>query len=219
MKKIILFDIDYTLFNTDKFRDLTYPRLQEILQQEDNPHYHEKIKHIEKALIATGGYEPVGFGRLLMEALSIKGKNKQLEALFYDEELYKKCLYPEVTLTIELLSKKNFTLGIVSKGEFSFQKRKIQPIEHYFAKNNIFISNDKIAQIDAIKNAYKSFATMIIDDSEPFLNEVKNKWKEVQAVLIERQNRYETRQHIDGFVPDVRVKTLDQVLPLVDKLD
>lgn len=219
MKKIILFDIDYTLFNTDLFRDLTYPQLRNILEQEDTPQYHAVIKEVERSLIKEGGYEPVAFATLLSEVLKIPAKRNEIEQLFYSKELYEQCLYPDVTFVIQQLSKsEDVQLGIVSKGEQTFQKRKIEALRLYFIEKNIFISEDKNSEIQKMKDAYRNNQAIIIDDSQVFLHEVQETWDQAYTVLMERENRYERRVDVKDFVPEATIHALDEVLPLVDKV-
>ena len=216
-KKIILFDIDYTLFDTDKFRDITYPQLMELLQQEDTEKYHQKVMEVERELITRGGYEPVGFAHALSEALKILPKHHQLEQLFYDTTLYETCLYPEDRKVLENLShRKDAVLGIVSRGEDSFQRRKIQTIKSFFPDNNIFISLTKVDLIERIANQFKDLQIFVIDDSAPFLHEFKKVASNVVVVLVEKENRYERKPVADGFIPDFKIGNLDEIEPILD---
>lgn len=217
-KKIILFDIDYTLFDTDKFRDLTYPSLMNLLEQEDLPQYHEKVHLIEHTLISKGGYEPVTFANLLAEALQLKPKREEIERIFYDIALYDVCLYPEVKNILENLEKRNgVILGIISKGETSFQKRKISAVRTYFQSHNVHISLNKFDLIPTVLQKYQKDTLYVVDDSAPFLDNVKKTDKSVVTVLVEKPNRYEKREKPVDFVPDVAITNLSEVLRIVDK--
>src|SRR5579872_1590328 len=179
MKHIVLFDIDYTLFDTDKFRDRTYPKLMHLLQQEDTPEYHQKVQEVEKQLIKKAGYEPVAFAKSLMEILQISPKHQEVEELFYQEDLYKQCLYPEVQETLESLAKNpDIVLGIVSQGETSFQERKISAVRHFFVEQFIFISLNKIGMVEDIIEATEDRRVTVVDDSAPFLDALKKKKSE-----------------------------------------
>lgn len=216
-KKIILFDIDYTLFNTDKFRDITYPQLMELLQQEDTEKYHQKVMEVEKELISRGGYEPVGFAHALSEALKILPKHHQLEQLFYDTTLYETCLYPEDRNVLEKLSqRKDVVLGIVSRGENSFQRRKIQTIKSFFPDNNVFISLTKVDLIERMINQFRDMQIFVIDDSAPFLYEFKKADKKIVVILVEKENRYERRPVADGFIPDFKIGNLTEIEAILD---
>lgn len=215
-KKVILFDIDYTLFNTDKFRDITYPKLMQLLRQEDLPQYHEEVKLIEKDLIKGGGYEPVIFARTLAKALQLQPEYDAISKLFYDEKLYDNCLYPEVKDVLNKLSKKeDFILGIISKGENTFQRRKIASINHFFASENIYISLDKFDKIDEIYNNYLGDKLTVIDDSALFLDAVKKKWDAIFTVFMKRESRYERREAPSDFNPDMKFLQLDELLSLL----
>lgn len=217
-KKVILFDIDYTLFNTDKFRDLTYPSLMNLLEQEDLPQYHEKVRFIEHTLISKGGYEPVTFANLLAETLELKPKREEIERIFYDIALYDACLYPEVKHVLKNLTKRDdVILGIISKGETSFQKRKISAIKTYFQSHNVHISLNKFDLISTVLQEYQKGALYVIDDSAPFLDSVKKANKSAVTVFVEKPNRYEKREKPADFVPDVAITDLSEVLRIVDK--
>ncbi len=211
-KKIILFDIDYTLFDTDKFRDITYPQLMNLLEQEDTEKYHQKVMEVERELIVRGGYEPVGFAHTLSEALRILPKHHQLEQLFYNATLYETCLYPEDRTVLEKLSeRKDCVLGIVSRGEDSFQRRKIQAIKSFFSDDNIFISLTKVDLINKILNQFEGLQIFVIDDSAPFLHEFKKTDKSVFVILVEKENRYERKPVGEGFIPDFTISSLGEI--------
>lgn len=211
-KKIVLFDIDYTLFDTDKFRDTTYPQLMQFLQQEDSL----KVKQIEKQLIEVGGYEPVIFARTLEKALQIKPQYNEISALFYNEKLYDTCLYEEAEPVFKTLSKMDdITLGIVSKGENSFQRRKIASLSKYLKNENIYISSNKFEKIDEIYNHYADKKIIIIDDSAPFLDAVKKSHEIISTIFIERKSRYEKREVPVDFRPDMRIATLTEMMSII----
>lgn len=217
-KKNILLDIDYTLFNTDKFRDLTYPKLLKLLQYEDIPFNHEKVKMIEHKLISMGGYEPVVFARLLAEALEVESDSVEMERLFYDASLYEQCLYPDVEKVIDTLSKKkDITLGIVSKGEKTFQERKIAKIRHYFLDRNVHISLNKLDKIREIENQYAGEEMFVADDSAIFLHALKVTQPSIFTLFVVREKRYEERDVPEYFHPDATIATLDEILRIVDK--
>jgi len=215
-KKIILFDIDYTLFDTDKYRKRTYPQLMKLLEQEDVPEYHQKVGKVEKELIQKG-YESVAFARTLADALLIKPERNKLKKIFYNKGLYKNCLYTEVISVLSKLYKKNdFILGIISKGEITFQNRKIESIRNFFLESSIHISLNKTEEFKKIQNLYDNFDISIIDDSSLFLSEVKKIRPNTFVILIEKENRYEEQARVEGFIPDKKIKDLQEILPLFD---
>lgn len=220
MKHLILFDIDYTLFDTDKFRDLTYPKLMQLLEQEDTPEYHTKVKEVEKSLIKKAGYEPVAFAKELMEVLRIQPKHEEIEKLFYNEKLYKECLYPEVHEVLLSLSKNpDILLGIVSQGTVSFQERKIASIRHFFKEQFIYIALHKIGMTSDIASETKEFSLTVVDDSAPFLDALKKTVSTATTILVAKENRYEKRPTPEGFKPDYTVMSLSEVLKKFDRDD
>lgn len=219
-KKIILFDIDYTLFDTDKFRDLTYAKLMDLLQQEDTPEYHNKVKEVETLLIANAEYEPLAFTKILAKALAIQPESIEIENLFYDKSLYDICLYPEAKEVLQIIKDKaNFIMGIISKGELSFQKRKIAPVEQFFLKEDIIISNNKFDELDKLLEKYGSQKILVIDDSAPFLDTVHQASSNFITCLMEKENRYEKRKTPPDFSSDFKIKNLHEVIGILDNID
>lgn len=215
-KKIILFDIDYTLFDTDAFRDATYPKLREILHQKDTPQFYLQTKQAELTLRKAGGFGPIKFAELLAEMLQIEPEAEKFEELFYNEDLYNMCLYPEVEAVLSSLSRQgNVLIGILSTGEQSFQERKIASIRHFFQENMIHIYTNKFDHINEVLSLYKNQELIVVDDSPVFFDAVKEKNEYATAILIKRDKKHEENFIGQKYTSKSTVTNLAEVIDFV----
>lgn len=122
MDKIILFDIDITLIDSDIMDGLVEQRFSEISGTSLN-----KIKETDaayfKTIESTKDFD-------IWEYSSFYGKtfNKNMQTyldVFLEADIYKKCLYPDTISSLEKLSRSH-TLGIFSEGFDYFQLLKLE---------------------------------------------------------------------------------------------
>jgi len=199
--KIVLFDIDHTLFNTATFVDNVYKVHANLLSKEAFYKVMEEVR--------------IGLDQALEEEGTIKASI--VKALWEQANLFSN-LYEETPDVLKLLSKQS-TLGIFSKGDERFQKKKLKPILHFFDEKNIHIASNKYNLLpDAIKE-YKDYKIIIVDDILNVLYQAKKLNKDITTVLVKRPVYHETylanQKPIEGFTPDFTVSNLRDIIPIV----
>ena len=136
MKKIVLFDIDYTLFNTDKFRDVVYRKVAKKIGQNYNASFIIKTKEAEEITRhALGKYEPQFFLKTICNFYNSDTKISELEKEYRENENFTQSVYEDVHEALANISKiKEVTIGILSTGESDFQKKKIEIVKKLFIR-------------------------------------------------------------------------------------
>jgi FMN phosphatase YigB (HAD superfamily) len=201
--KIVLFDIDHTLFNTATFVDNVYKTHANLLNKEAFYKTMEEIK--------------IGLDQALEEEGTIKAS---IVKALWDQANLASNFYEETPETLESLSKKS-TLGIFSKGDERFQKKKLESILHFFDEKNIHIASNKYKILPDVINQYKDYEIIIVDDVLDVLYQAKKLSKDVFTIFIKRPVYYETylanQQPIEGFTPDAIVTNLREIIPIVSR--
>ena len=159
---IVLFDIDYTLFDTKSLKDIVYEKY---------------FQDIEKALFLENL-------KNLSEETPLKKRIR--ECLW--KEVGSHLLYPETLEIIEEFSKK-VLVGIFSKGHQKFQREKIKLIEKFFEEENTHIFLDKIAKLPEVLGKYANKRIFIVDDSLEVLIEAKSINPKVMTILVDREGK------------------------------
>ena len=115
-KKIILFDIDYTLINTDLLKLKIESDLLKATGLPKNILRNLHNKYVNR-LKSTLDYNPVKFVSLLTKETSLK-KNAVYKVYFNNPTLYKSCIYKDTVPLLRSLTS-TCTLGIFSEGNKS----------------------------------------------------------------------------------------------------
>lgn len=139
---ILLFDIDYTLFNTDIFRNKI---IEETLSQFklDEKRVRQFYFEYERNINTPVGINIKHFTEQIGKEFNLSPE--LLFSIMMDRKrLYLESLYPDTISTLTLLSKE-YTLGIFSQGYRSFQENKLKKcgIISNFKREYIYIFPDK----------------------------------------------------------------------------
>ena len=123
MGQILLFDIDGTLFDAEKFGKLTREEFLRILNI-DEENLMRTIADYYSSLEASTDYNPREITVFMGEKYNIDPK--LLDKLFWEEDKhYQESLFPETLSVLQQLSEKK-TLGIFSQGLEDFQLHKLE---------------------------------------------------------------------------------------------
>jgi FMN phosphatase YigB (HAD superfamily) len=192
-KTVILFDIDHTIFNTVTFVDKVYKKNFESLGKA------AFLKLLEET--------KADFKKALGEKGSIKSNiaNALLDQAGLSDDFHKE--------TVEILGKlsKLATLGILSKGDENFQKKKIESIVHFFAKEHIHITSNKLEILPEIVKEYKNDKLIIVDDMLEVLITAKKLNKSIVVVWVKRGPFAKKQLPIENFTPDLTVDDLSSL--------
>ncbi|MCL5798157.1 MAG: HAD hydrolase-like protein [Patescibacteria group bacterium] len=180
-KKIVLFDIDGTLFDSRFFGERVRTQFTKTLKIDLVEVENVSSKYFENLESGTD-FHPQAFIKFLAGKLAIK--NAVLWKIFWEnEENYKKALYPEVTKTLCQLVTNN-KLGIYSQGFRKFQLHKLSQsgILDFFQKEYIFISRRKLRP-SLTKSMPES---SVIVDNHPGVVEKLNSTKRFNIIWLNR---------------------------------
>lgn len=187
-KPILLFDIDYTLFNTDIFRSTS---LMEIAAR---CNLDEDAVRRFYAEYRKGTQGPMGINMKHFTTHIGNAFNLSPDFLFSivmdTEKLYLDSLYPDTVSTLTLLSKE-YTLGIFSQGYREFQENKLKQcgIMYYFKKEYIFIFPDKTVTSELKILPHNA---VIIEDRLPVVQAIQ---PPLRVIHINRKEEVSTHTH------------------------
>jgi len=201
-KKItVLFDIDYTLFNTVTFVNNVYEKNSSSIDKETFYKILEEIR--------------VNLKQALSEKNSIKSN---IVSSLWNQAGLGQNFYKETVGVLEEISK-IATVGIFSKGDERFQKEKIKSISRFFSEGHINITLDKYKKLPEIIKKYKDGTLIIVDDILKVLYTAKKLNEDIYTVWIKREVNYESylfnQEPIKGFMPDVTMPNLRKLIPLI----
>lgn len=215
-KTLLVFDFDYTLFDPEKWRKLTYARLAALYGQD----YHRFKIFAQKAYNISresGYFQPKLFLSELIKLNTVPVTYEKLLAAIYDGGIMHQCYYPESEAVIRHLAE-NYELGIFSTNETSFFRAKFDPIKQYFNKDFIFISHDKKKIISKLDKLVDSHKLIIIDDLIEILKVVYHRHSKVFTVWIKREPYAVNASLTKDFLPYKIITNLDELMPIVKSI-
>jgi len=164
LSKIILFDLDYTLIDTDLLRELTNLKICQAINL-PNARIKKATKSFSFFLKKSIRFSPQKYARFMALELNQPKLENQILKVFSLKSLYQKSLYPQ---TLPILKKLNarYRLGIYSEGvkEFQMAKLKLSGIINYLDRNLVFIYSDKTGKAGKL---VKKFSEIFFVDDNP----------------------------------------------------
>lgn len=217
--KIVLFDIDYTIFNADKFREEIYSSLAELFGKTYDEAFIELTKQAESyAKKIVGYYDPKTFLLFLKKETHSPVSLEELERILWDDKKIASCLYDDVEDVLQALSKnEDILLGTLSTGETYFQSKKIEILESFFEKEYIHIFANKVENLFQTIQKYESQKLFIVDDLPQILSEAKLISKSVTTILMKRMKKHEKHEDKITMQPDFVISDLSELLSIVNK--
>lgn len=210
MKRLILFDLDNTLFNPGSFRAYLFPKIAEIVGSKNKK---ETIRLCQKVydqqVKVVGFFDPERFVDALLSHLK-KGDKKTLLRIIFQEDMLSHYLHKEAVEIVEKL-KNCAEIGILSQGQERFQRAKLASIVHFFHPDHIHIPENKKEKMRDILTMYQEYKIIFVDDMLPMLFEAKKIRPDIKTVWIKRGRYALSQQSIDGFVPDATITTLEEL--------
>lgn len=215
---VILFDIDYTLFDANKFRRKIFRLIKKTIG-------YKKISNIDTILRSsyvasrkeTGYFKLKAFLRDIVTRLSLEISSDSLGKSIIKEDIFTGNLYEGAKKTLHSLSKnKLLRIGIFSGGDEAFQKRKIKESQDFFHKEHIHIFTlKKHKELLPIIKRYKKHKLYLVDDDLEVLHTAKLLNENVFAIWVKRKRFDKIQKEIPGFSPDETITNLKEVLKLV----
>lgn len=211
--KIVLFDIDYTLFDVAKFREKIFKSIIDVSGKKEQTDIKENLEKIYYESRKELGY-------FKMDAF-LKDVNKKLKSNIslniLENGMFLNNLYEEAEDILRLISKdESIIIGIFSGGESGFQFKKIEHIVNFFNKDHIHIIKYKHLNILNIIQKYKNLKIYLIDDMLDILYKAKKIDKDMTTVWIKRGRFAKNAKPIKGFKPDYEIKNLRNLPSIIN---
>jgi FMN phosphatase YigB (HAD superfamily) len=213
--KLVLFDIDHTLFNTELYRKQLYKNLADELKLNGKDHYEivdTKYKEIKNKY---GYFRPDEFLKSLLNISTSNTDYKTLASVFHNKDLYRGALFPEVEKVLLQLKKMSIQIGIFSTGNNSYQKIKIKEIKKYLNENHIHIVTDKFKIIKTTLDTYNEFQAYLVDDYPQILIDAKAHNNNLFTIFINRKERYPGTVIPNDFKSDATITHLSQLIGII----
>ncbi len=213
---VILFDIDYTLFDVGKYRELVFAKLHTFFPE--IPNFNEIAAQSYDEIRQTGWFTIPTFTKQLVAHISTKVLLKTLEDVWRDEKLLEEAIYPEAWGVLTLLTEWGYDLGIFSSGHWNFQKSKITKLAHFFKDEHIHIHALKDAELPRIIQKYEGKKVLLIDDYIPVIENAKKVDKHITAIWIKRGRLAEKVSPSLAYPPDYSIETLEELPTIVQSI-
>lgn len=216
-KKIVLFDIDYTVFNTHAFRANLYEFLAKKLGYKNEEDFFILAKQIEGETRKKEGYfKPLTFLNILKQKATTELSLQELEDIFFDESLYIKSLYEDARSVFqELVMKRGIQINIFSTGEKKFQMKKITALKEMLLIDNLHIFVDKLKKLKEVLNQYNDYHIYMVDDFPTVLDEAKKFNKNITTIWVNRNKKPGDKELIETFKIDHTVSNLEEIIPFI----
>lgn len=213
MKKVILFDIDYTLFDTAAFRERLFNSILGVLEQKASLSGNLQVMYDEVSK-ELGYFNPKVFSEKLAKKIKREDDAKIIKEAIFAEENFKGGLYKESLNVLEQLSKIAI-IGIFSRGHSEFQKKKIDAITHLLDTKHIHIIVDKHVSLPKIIKRYKNENLYLVDDALDVLYAAWKLKNEIVTIWVKRGRFALDQKPIAGFKPSAIVENLEEVMLVI----
>lgn len=194
MPKIILFDIDYTLIDSDKLRLFAH---QEILKQLkiSKVEVERATENFSKTLKSSLEFSPQRYARFLTNYFADSLIEKKATDILNEPAIYQQATYPETIPALKIL-KQNCSLGIFSEGVRKFQITKItlSGIINYLDRGLIFIYPEKSGVMKSIIR--KIGKVYVIDDNPEHIVEL-SKINGVSPIWLKRGPKTQKEENLN----------------------
>lgn len=216
--KIVLFDIDHTLFDTRAYLLQCFAQLERLLASESKLN----IKSLAHEIYASQRKHAYFSPKVFSEELKLRVKTNQslqtFENVFYNEQNLEKSLFKDTLPTLKKLSEQNIALGIFSGGDKILQEKKLQTLYHLLHQRLIYIfDRDKHEAIREVAALYKTQKLYVVDDLLSVLAQFKSANHAVCTIWIVRSEETRLKQQKIAFNADFVVNSLSELLPIVAK--
>lgn len=202
--KILLFDIDETIFNPESFLNDFYEALISDFKLETKDI--QKIRNIYQQTKNEQEYfSPTDFISKIIENFSSINRTS-LEKVFWNIDLFNKNVYKDASVIKDL--SRLASIGIFSKGDEHFQKQKISFMNDFLDSEDVYIFKNKLKKINEILENYPDQDIYIVDNEIDVLDKIKSINPEIYTILIDRKNKYED-------LDIIKIKNLNELKSLI----
>lgn len=216
---IILFDIDYTLFDVGYFDEYFHRELSKIFI-EDEELIRSKSMEIIVNLIKQESFLDIDkYLEILLSKFKKKRQRSKIKHLLFETSFFKSGFYTEVEKSLRSL--KNFArLGIFSQGDEKFQGAKIDQsgFKELFDKELIYIIKPrKLDILPLLRIKHKKDKVFLVEDKPLVVHTIRQIMPNVYTIWVKRGKYAEGQIDIENFKPDATITSLDQIIPIIEQ--
>jgi len=213
-KPVVLFDIDYTLFDKDIFLDSLFISVGNLFGMERNEITEIGKLAYKENIVELDHFDPKYFSLKIAENLDKLQDLARIEDLVLEKYNNPESLYPETLDTVNKISE-IATVGIFSKGHDRFQKNKINKFRHLLKEDHIYITNNKYEALQRIADKYSGVKLYLVDDLLDILYSAKKLKADIMTIWVKRGIYAKNQEAISGFSPDAEIENLSEVVKIV----
>lgn len=211
---IVLFDIDYTLFDVGKYKETVFAKIASLLPQYSD--MSQRVLDAYKEIRKTGPFDPNTFTKELLSHIATDMRSEEFSSLWTEKSTLLSCIYEEVLPVLnELSNKEQITLGIFSSGKEFLQKAKIETLLQFFHKQHVHIYDEKDKKLEDMLHEYKEKKVYLIDDYLEVLEKAKEIKKDIITIWMKRGQFAENISPSVSFKPDAGIDTLSQLPEII----
>ena len=203
--RIVLFDIDGTLFDASSFLSDFYRNLTDVFDLSK-----ENIDEIQKIYSQNREendyFLPSSFQSKIIDKFP-KVQEDKLQKILWNVDLFEKNVYKDTSVIKDLSNLA--VIGIFSKGDKNFQKQKIFFLNKLLNDNNIYIFSNKTDRIKEVFEKYKDYIIYLVDNEGEVLFKAKSLFPNISAVLIDRKNQFQNDKNL------IKIKDLNELKSLI----
>lgn len=204
MKKLILLDLDNTLFDTPSYRESVFTKIGNVSLCEKI--YGEMMRE-------SGYFFPEAFAKTISKQLREK-REKKIMSIIFDPKNFRDNLHKEVLNSLKKLVMIG-EVGILSQGDKEFQNAKIVHFKHLLNRDRVHIVTDKKSDMLGIFKNLENYKVYFVDDMLSMLRLAKKIDPSVVTIWMKRGRYAENQKKIPGFKPDAAITDLKQVIKFV----
>lgn len=214
-QKLVLFDIDYTLFDTDAYRVKLYPQLAKKLGIIDENFFILAKKISDERKLTNKHFSPDKFLQELLLNSTTSVTIGELEQLFWNEELYSEVLDNESNNTLKELQRYGVQIGLLSTGDTKHQLAKVNTLLLYLGENHRHIFPNKLASLGDVLERYEEFQVYLVDDLPEVLAKAKSIDSKIITILRHVNKKFEVTPQVSNFSPDWTINEISEVIDIV----
>jgi FMN phosphatase YigB (HAD superfamily) len=213
MKKLIVLDLDNTLFNPAKFREEIFLSLATLFNKQNDQAFLPQCQEIYDALMRQYGvFDPKVFITNLMEKTQQTVKLDICLDIIFSSKVLENSIHHDAANALTDFNKLGDVI-LFSQGEKNMQEAKIASIRHFF--NEVHILDDKKGAMKGLFDRYTKEKIYFVDDMLPMLREATLTNKSIVTIWIRRGRHAQTIVSLPDFLPTTVVDTLTQAVAFV----
>jgi FMN phosphatase YigB (HAD superfamily) len=210
---LVLFDIDHTLFDTQRFFSTV---AQAIMKSYPTITYTAIEQAARVAWQKDNNFVPGRFATELIAATGINADTSQIIGFFLDKNRIIDALFPDVDASLkQIVHIPDVTCGIFSRGETSYQQMKIASISEYFSKKYVYIFAEKKEMLSEIIHEHTDKTIVFIDDVRAILQEAKRIDPSVITVWIKQGDIQKSLKEAPDFLPDYAAEDITMLSSII----